>query len=840
VSEPVAPEVEEEEEEEGVLIEMNPVEAVAVGGVGASIVGSNGDEEDGSDFTNNGDPILQEAALRMELGSLDLDTEDVGSLGRQMEEFRQQDGGDNLDMGLIQLKQQQQQGGGGDGSSEEEADEGRSLGEHMRDLGGPVSVSEQEQEEAMLFLEQEQSATVRREREWEKRAIEEGEEIEVGEDDFEDGDGDDAEGSEDEYTGVVMEEAAEGSENYIDADADDNTDVDADDFEPSILSPSSLSPIVPLHARTPSEAEAAWAATPFYEEVTVHGMSVSEEGFCVLLRGMVCDRALKVLITPSDPMADGLDTEQVETPEAVTLLQLLQGIDVESHLEWDALESCFVEPLMEDRGGGSGAGASTRATGRSERRGDSTSKGEKLLDLEAGTPITMDPLDSGSDNGEDLVVGEDGESGGSSDGGSSATAKGGSSSMGDIGGHANAQSALEAFIGEDQRLSLRRVVITGTQGKAFSARLFGAVSEKEKADDLAAASAAAASSRSLVVAETTAGEDEGLIEITQTSKSGQQGEGEGEGGVDVDYSPDALDWDGAIDLEADDIDFTEEKDEEEDEEEEEIIRDEDEEDEVYTPLFDDAKGRRGGGFTVPLLGIGTGGKSMSSGSAAGSKEDNGNGDNGTVAVDSVDDTLPRRLSRGKSLFNERRAMENYKLSRLYSDAAEADDDLVSGSGMNNDGDYDDNGNSDGRELSLDSLNALDSQGLPVLSPSGYGRNMLSVEVRSSFEAIALALRHAAVIEVNSDLLQSDELSFSLDELRAEFPRLLEADSSAEVLSRFSEDYCSRDEMERLQRQLFEALRQDKPEKIDSIKRQLEFYSAMAGSSVLLPPPTSKE
>ena len=59
---------------------------------------------------------------------------------------------------------------------------------------------------------------------------------------------------------------------------------------------------------------------------------MSEHGFCVLLRGIVSDRVLKVLITLSDPMADGLDTEQVETPEAVTLLQLLQGIDVESYL----------------------------------------------------------------------------------------------------------------------------------------------------------------------------------------------------------------------------------------------------------------------------------------------------------------------------------------------------------------------------------------------------------------------------------------------------------------------------------------------------------------------------
>ena len=69
-----------------------------------------------------------------------------------------------------------------------------------------------------------------------------------------------------------------------------------------------------------------------YEAAVVHGMSVSDEGFCVLLRGLSSDRFLRVLVTPSDPMADGLDREQVETSEAVTLLQLLQGIDVETHL----------------------------------------------------------------------------------------------------------------------------------------------------------------------------------------------------------------------------------------------------------------------------------------------------------------------------------------------------------------------------------------------------------------------------------------------------------------------------------------------------------------------------
>ena len=80
-----------------------------------------------------------------------------------------------------------------------------------------------------------------------------------------------------------------------------------------------------------------------YEEVVIHGMSLSDDGFCVLLKGVVCERVLRLLVTPSDPMSDGLDRDQVDTSEAVTLLQLLQGIDVESILARDTLTAKFSE-----------------------------------------------------------------------------------------------------------------------------------------------------------------------------------------------------------------------------------------------------------------------------------------------------------------------------------------------------------------------------------------------------------------------------------------------------------------------------------------------------------------
>ena len=43
-------------------------------------------------------------------------------------------------------------------------------------------------------------------------------------------------------------------------------------------------------------------------------------------------------------------------------------------------------------------------------------------------------------------------------------------------------------------------------------------------------------------------------------------------------------------------------------------------------------------------------------------------------------------------------------------------------------------------------------------------------------------------------------------------------------------------MERLQRQLFEAIRQGNSNKINEIKRQLEFYSTLEGRSVFIFPP----
>lgn len=117
----------------------------------------------------------------------------------------------------------------------------------------------------------------------------------------------------------------------------------------------SLQVTVPLTATIPQAVAAPPVNSPsnskpgsntsnnetFYEEVVIHGMSVSDQGFTVLLRGLICDRILSVWVTPSDPMSHGLDKETAETAEAITLLQLLQGIDVESHLPRDSLAAKF-------------------------------------------------------------------------------------------------------------------------------------------------------------------------------------------------------------------------------------------------------------------------------------------------------------------------------------------------------------------------------------------------------------------------------------------------------------------------------------------------------------------
>ena len=337
---------------------------------------------------------------------------------------------------------------------------------------------------------------------------------------------------------------------------------------------------LPPATSTPSSStltpEQALEPTEYFEEAVIHGMCVSPEGFCVILRGVVCDRFIRVLVTPSDPMADGLDKEIPETPEAVTLLQLLQGIDVQTHFAKDTLMAKFAEAVAAD----------------------------------PSTP------------------------------------------------------ALAA----KQQYTLRRVMVDRASGKKdFSARLCGSLKRPE--DGSAGADA-------MVMVPASSQADESLV------------------------PPSAV--------------FAE----------------------------------------VPRPGAGI-----------------HDGDAMAAAVTAQ---------------------------------MAADFNRISGSMYVNTG-------------------ALIDR---------------EVAVKSAFDAVALSLRHHAVIEVSSTLLHDENTSYDAEELKSYFPKLLEADISLEEQGRFSADYDARYEMERLQRRLFEAVRQGNERKMDAIKRQLEFYSNIEGKSVFVFPPTS--
>lgn len=112
----------------------------------------------------------------------------------------------------------------------------------------------------------------------------------------------------------------------------------------SSLPSTEIDSLAPTPLILPSSVKAQMPTETFYEEAVIHGMSVSDFGFTVLLRGLISDRVLAIPVTQSDPMSDGLDRDQAETAEAVTLLQLLQGIDVESFLPRDSLYLKFNSP----------------------------------------------------------------------------------------------------------------------------------------------------------------------------------------------------------------------------------------------------------------------------------------------------------------------------------------------------------------------------------------------------------------------------------------------------------------------------------------------------------------
>lgn len=115
------------------------------------------------------------------------------------------------------------------------------------------------------------------------------------------------------------------------------------------------------------------------------------------------------------------------------------------------------------------------------------------------------------------------------------------------------------------------------------------------------------------------------------------------------------------------------------------------------------------------------------------------------------------------------------------------------------------------------------------------------------------MRHNAIIEIRSEYFENEKLSYRVEELSKYFPKIIEVDPSMyrRETSDFNGKYLSTTsttdnnnkltnilafEMDRLQRQLFEAIRQGNSNKINEIKRQLEFYSTIEGRSVFIFPP----
>jgi alpha-L-fucosidase len=92
-----------------------------------------------------------------------------------------------------------------------------------------------------------------------------------------------------------------------------------------------------------------------------------------------------------------------------------------------------------------------------------------------------------------------------------------------------------------------------------------------------------------------------------------------------------------------------------------------------------------------------------------------------------------------------------------------------------------------------------------------------VKVDCAYFAIALALRHNTAIVVRSDLLHDDELSYTTDEIRSYYPKMVEITSSSfipKIDSRGTE-YVRHLMVKRY----YEAIRQGNEEKI----RQFEPY-----------------
>jgi hypothetical protein len=83
--------------------------------------------------------------------------------------------------------------------------------------------------------------------------------------------------------------------------------------------------------------------------------------------------------------------------------------------------------------------------------------------------------------------------------------------------------------------------------------------------------------------------------------------------------------------------------------------------------------------------------------------------------------------------------------------------------------------------------------------------MREVECKNAFESIGLAIRHNAIIEAQSSLLQDDDISYSEEEVKEYFPNLVE--SPPDLRGGVCDFYDVKCELNRLERLLKESDRQ---------------------------------
>jgi hypothetical protein len=129
------------------------------------------------------------------------------------------------------------------------------------------------------------------------------------------------------------------------------------------------------------------------------------------------------------------------------------------------------------------------------------------------------------------------------------------------------------------------------------------------------------------------------------------------------------------------------------------------------------------------------------------------------------------------------------------------------------------------QIKIEEEKTLISNTQSSLNSTGIERE---IEIGSSFEAIALALRHKSAIEVKSELLHDDRFSYSMDELATYFPNMLGEGHNFDISLFTGRDISL--ELNRLARQLKEAVRQGNSNKSEALKGRIQDLESVSFES----------